>query len=105
VRDVKIVGSPSRARLSADATRAASTVFVTGHSYLDTGFSTVTEIVDATTGKGFGNLETFRIVKTAGRTDIDVSLWKSRSPRPTSSTRPWHPGRRTWSAAAWPPAR
>ena len=42
VRDVKIVGGPSRARVSADATRAASTVFVSGHSYMDTGFSTVT---------------------------------------------------------------
>lgn len=76
VRDVKIVGGPSRARLSADATRAASTVFVSGHSYLDTGFSTVTEIVDTTTGKGFGNLETFRIVKD-GRTykNVDVNFW------------------------------
>jgi hypothetical protein len=76
VRDVKIVGGPSRARVSADATRAASTVFVSGHSYLDTGFSTVTEIVDARSGKGFGNLETFRIVKD-GRTykSFDVNFW------------------------------
>jgi len=76
VRDVKTVGGPSRARVSADATRAASTVFVSGHSYMDTGFSTVTEIVDARSGKGFGNLETFRIVKD-GRTykSIDVNFW------------------------------
>jgi hypothetical protein len=76
VRDLKIVGSPSRARLSTDATRAASTVFVSGHSYLDTGFSTVTEIVDTTTGTGSGNLETFRIVKD-GRTykNVDVNFW------------------------------
>jgi hypothetical protein len=76
VRDVKIVGGPSRARLSADATRAASTVFVSGHSYLDTGFSTVTEIVDTTTGKGFGNLETYRIVKNgAAYKNVDVNFW------------------------------
>jgi hypothetical protein len=76
VREVKIVGGPSRARLSADATRAASTVFVAGHSYLDVGFSTVTEIVDTTTGKGFGNLETYRIVKD-GRDyhSQDVNFW------------------------------
>ena len=76
VRDVKIVGGPSRARLSADATRAASTVFVAGHSYLDTGFSTVTEIVDTATGRGFGNLETFRIVKDgATYKNLDVNFW------------------------------
>jgi len=32
-RNVKVVGGPSRPRLSPDATRAASTVFVSGHSY------------------------------------------------------------------------
>ncbi|HST67806.1 MAG TPA: hypothetical protein VLM05_21730 [Mycobacteriales bacterium] len=76
VRDTRIVGGPSRARLSADAKRAASTVFVAGHSYLDVGFSTVTEIVDTTTGKGFGNLETYRIVKD-GRDyhSQDVNFW------------------------------
>jgi hypothetical protein len=76
VRDVKIVGGPSRARLSADATRAASTVFVSGHSYLDAGFSTVTEIVDTATGRGFGNLETYRIVKDgAAYKNVDVNFW------------------------------
>lgn len=76
VRETKIVGGPSRARLSADAKRAASTVFVAGHSYLDVGFSTVTEIVDTTTGKGFGNLESYRILKD-GREyhSQDVNFW------------------------------
>jgi hypothetical protein len=75
-RQVKIVGGPSRARLSADAQRAASTVFVSGHSYLDVGYSTVTEIVDTRTGKGFGNLESFRIVKD-GKTykNVDINFW------------------------------
>jgi Tol biopolymer transport system component len=51
-------------------------VFVAGHSDLDVGFSTVTEIVDAATGKGFGNLETYRIVKD-GRDyhSQDVNFW------------------------------
>lgn len=75
-RDVKILGGPSRARLSADGSRAASTVFVAGHSYLETGFSTVTEVVDTKTGKGFGNLETFRIVKDgATYRSADVNFW------------------------------
>jgi hypothetical protein len=76
VRRARIVGGPSRARLSADATRAASTVFVTGHSYLDAGFSTVTEIVDTATGAGFGNLETYRIVKDGkDHHSPDVNFW------------------------------
>jgi hypothetical protein len=76
LRDVKIVGSPSRARLSTDAGRAASTVFVSGHSYLDTGFSTVTEIVDTATGKGLGNLEAFRIVRNGSTyKNVDVNFW------------------------------
>ena len=48
--------------------RAASTVLVAGHSYLDAGFSTVTEVVDTGTGTRFGNLETYRIIKDGGPT-------------------------------------
>lgn len=75
-RPVTIVGGPSRARLSADGTLATSTVFVAGHSYLDVGFSTVTEIVDTATGRGMGNLESWRTVKD-GRTyrSADVNFW------------------------------
>ena len=71
-----ITGGPSRARVSADGSRAASTVFVAGHSYLDAGFSTVTEVVDTATGKGLGNLETYRIVKDgAPYRSADVNFW------------------------------
>ncbi|MBT8160734.1 MULTISPECIES: hypothetical protein [Arthrobacter] len=52
-------GAPNRARLSADGTLAASTVFVAGTSYLG-GFSTATEI-SASDGQSFGNLENFTI--------------------------------------------
>jgi glucose/arabinose dehydrogenase len=75
-KKVVIVGGPSRARLSADGKLATSTVFVAGHSYLDTGFSTVTEIVDTTTGKGMGNLENWRTVKDgATYKSADVNFW------------------------------
>ena len=47
-----------------------------GTRYLDSGFSTVTEVVDTATGKGFGNLETYRIVKDGARTAApDVNFW------------------------------
>jgi hypothetical protein len=54
----------------------ASTVFVSGHSYTDVGFSTVTEIVEAATGRGLGNLETWKLVKD-GRPyrSADVNFW------------------------------
>ena len=73
---VNIVGGPSRARLSPDGTLATSTVFVAGHSYLDTGFSTVTEIVDTSTGKGRGNLEGWTTIKD-GKTykSADRNFW------------------------------
>lgn len=73
---VTIVGAPSRTRLSPDGTLATSTVFISGHSYLDTGFSTVTEIVDTATGRGLGNLETWRTVKDgATYRSPDVNFW------------------------------
>jgi hypothetical protein len=73
---VKITGSPSRDRISPDGKYVASTVFVAGHSYTDVGFSTVTEIVDAATGHGLGNLESWKIVKD-GRPyhNVDVNYW------------------------------
>jgi hypothetical protein len=73
---VKITGSPSRARVSADGRYAASTVFVAGHSYTDIGFSTVTEIVQTATGHSLGNLEDWPISKD-GRPyrSADVNFW------------------------------
>ena len=77
VRDVKIVGGPSRARLSADATRAASTVFVVrpllpGHRLLhgdrDRGHRAP--------ARASATWRPFRIVKD-GRTykSIDMNFW------------------------------
>jgi hypothetical protein len=55
VRDTPLTGTPSRTRLSADATTLATTTFVTGHSYADTAFST--ETIIRRDGESLGNLE------------------------------------------------
>jgi hypothetical protein len=53
-------GMPSRTRLSADGELIATTSFVSGHSYLSTGFSTATE-VRRRDGESYGNLERFTL--------------------------------------------
>jgi len=50
-------GPPSRARISADGTLVATTVFLTGHSYAQTTFST--ETVIRREGRSLGNLESW----------------------------------------------
>lgn len=54
-------GIPSRTRLSPDGGLVSSTTFVTGHSYMQVGFSTATEI-RVVGGRSFGNLEKFTLV-------------------------------------------
>ena len=56
-----VPGSPSRARLSRDGQLAAMTVFIAGHSYLDSGFSTRTTVHDGTDGRQLADLEDFAI--------------------------------------------
>ena len=46
-----LAGPPSRARVSADGRLAATTVFVSGHSYASPGFTTRTSIVDVASGQ------------------------------------------------------
>ncbi len=53
---VTLAGPPSRTRLSPDGSLVASTVFVSGHSYEQTRYSTATE-VRAVDGATLGNLE------------------------------------------------
>jgi hypothetical protein len=59
--EVPLGGTPSRARLSADAKLAATTVFVSGDSYDVAGFSTRTVINRLGTGENL-DLEDFRLV-------------------------------------------
>ncbi len=59
-----LAGAPSRTRLSADGTLAATTVFVSGHSYSAPGFSTRTSIIDAQGGRMLAaDLEAFSVIK------------------------------------------
>ncbi len=58
---LSLAGIPSRTRLSPDGSLVASTVFVNGHSYMQTGFSTVTTVRSTTGGENYGNLEHFTL--------------------------------------------
>jgi hypothetical protein len=58
---VSLPGIPSRTRLSPDGSLVSSTTFVSGHSYMQVGFSTATEI-RRVGGDGLGNLEQFDLV-------------------------------------------
>jgi hypothetical protein len=69
-----LAGIPSRTRLSTDGSLVASTSFVTGHSYMQIGFSTAT-VVRKVGGSSYGNLERFRLVidgRTVNPTDRNV---------------------------------
>ncbi|KQW48845.1 hypothetical protein ASC77_08950 [Nocardioides sp. Root1257] len=61
LQQVAVPGIPSRTRLSPDGTEVATTTFVSGHTYMQVGFSTATEIRDVG-GDGHGNLEKFDLV-------------------------------------------
>jgi len=59
-----LAGPPSRTRMSADGTLAATTVFVSGHSYASPGFSTRTSIIDVASGRMLtADLEAFTVIK------------------------------------------
>jgi hypothetical protein len=55
-------GLPSRARMSSDGRLAATTMFVSGHSYAGNNFSTETTIHDVVQDKSFGSVEKWRIL-------------------------------------------
>ena len=60
---VKLTGPPSRVRVSSDGRLAAATVFESGHSYAQGGFSTRTTIFDLSAGTPIGNLEQFQTLR------------------------------------------
>ena len=70
-------GVPSRVRLAPDGRLAAVTVFVSGHSYLDEGFSTETSIVDTYSGeRRIANLEELDVRRDgAPFRAIDFNFW------------------------------
>jgi hypothetical protein len=70
-----ISGLPSRTRLSPDGSLVASTVFVSGHSYMQTGFSTATRIREVG-GDDHGNLERFTLVIDGEKVrPVDRNVW------------------------------
>ncbi|WP_051217927.1 hypothetical protein [Nocardioides insulae] len=68
-------GIPSRTRLSPDGSLVATTVFVTGHSYMTTGFSTAT-VIREVNGRSLGNLESFTLILDGEeRAPVDRNTW------------------------------
>jgi len=75
-RELDTTGLPSRARISPDGRLAATTTFVTGHSYADTGFSTVTTVYDVATGEVLHDLEDFTILRDGkSYRSPDINVW------------------------------
>jgi hypothetical protein len=69
-------GEPSRARVSPDGDHGATTVFVSGHSYAQAGFSTSTVIYDLRAGTSLGDLEQFELRRDGEVVDaIDRNYW------------------------------
>ncbi len=74
--DVSLGGFPSRSRISPDGRYGATTVFVSGHSYADAGFSTATTLINLETGAKAGNLEQFAAWRDGKRFHaIDFNVW------------------------------
>lgn len=76
VKQWPLPGIPSRTRVSPDGSLLATTSFVTGHSYMQVGFSTATEIRSSGSGADFGNLEKFTFIKDGKKIDpVDRNVW------------------------------
>jgi hypothetical protein len=77
LKQLRLAGLPSRARVSSDGRLGAMTVFVNGHAYLGSGgFSTTTTIVDMRTGNQLSNLESFEVIKGGRQFDAaDFNFW------------------------------
>lgn len=76
--ELSLTGLPSRARVSADGSLGAMTVFVSGDSYLEnpSAFSTRTYIVEMASGDVLGQLEQFEVSKEGEPFDaVDFNFW------------------------------
>jgi hypothetical protein len=73
---VPLAGIPSRSRVSLDGKLAATTVFLTGHSYASVDFTTQTLILRLPSGEVLADLEQFRITKDGKRFQReDFNFW------------------------------
>lgn len=76
VHRIGISGIPSRARVSRDGRLGSTTLFVTGHSYSEGGFSTTTVLIDMETGTEIANLEDFTVMRDGRPFDaVDFNFW------------------------------
>ena len=73
VEKLPINGIPTRARVSADGRMLSWTVFVSGDSYLSSGFSTRTGILDRETGSLVNTLEDFTLADR--KLPTDANFW------------------------------
>ncbi|MQY02625.1 TolB-like translocation protein [Actinomadura macrotermitis] len=62
-RRVPLTGFPNRLRVSASGRMVAWTLFIDGHTYATTGFSTRAGILDTRTGQLVDSLEGFTVIK------------------------------------------
>ncbi|GAA3110229.1 TolB family protein [Streptosporangium carneum] len=75
-RRVEVPGVPSRARVSPSGNMVSWTVFVSGDSYLSSGLSTRTGILDTRTGRTVPSLEEFALYRDGRRdTSPDHNYW------------------------------
>ena len=75
-RTARLDGINSRTRVSPQGRYGAATTFVTGHSYLDAGFSTLTALIDMSSGEVLANLEKFEVTRDGERFKaIDFNFW------------------------------
>jgi hypothetical protein len=100
---IPIAGIPSRARLSADGSYAATTSFISGHGYGTIGFSTQTSITGPDSAHSFDNLEKDFSTLIDGRkvTSADLNIWGvtfGPGPRPTLFYATVATGGSTWLA-------
>lgn len=92
-------GIPSRTRLSPDGTLVATTVFVSGHSYMSSGFSTSTEVHEFGGGERWGNLEEFDLTLDGQAVNpVDRNIWGVTFVDDTTFYATVATGDRTWLA-------
>ncbi|TDD93369.1 hypothetical protein E1298_09835 [Actinomadura rubrisoli] len=75
-RRVPLTGFPNRLRVSASGRMVAWTLFIDGHTYATSGFSTRAGILDTRTGLLVDSLEDFAVIKDgAPYRNRDVNFW------------------------------
>jgi hypothetical protein len=102
VADETLNGLPSRTRLATDGSLAATTMFVSGHSYAGGAFSTETTIFDLASGSSLGNVQDWSVVIEGEESaPVDLNVWGvtfTPGPRPETFYATVASGGRTWLA-------